>query len=290
MIKYSIIICSYNRYNFLVETIESILYVLKPRNDYEILIIDNNSKDETIQVKDIYNSNEKVKYFLELKQGLSYARNRGMLESKGEILIYLDDDIEIVNDYFVVCDELFDDKSISIVGGKVLPFKVNIPTWIPKKYYFLVSIYDQGEFQKEVTYVMGGNFAIRSIVAEQIGLYNTSLGRNGKSLGGGEEIDYQNRARNMGFKIIYHPKLNILHKINEKLNLNYILEYANKVGESERIIDSTVSKLRIYKKIIKSYMAFLIYHLFGKILSKESHRVYVQIINEYGKGYIKRKS
>ncbi len=64
---------------------------------------------------------------------------------------------------------------------------------------------------------MGGNFAIRKEIALKVGLYNVELGRNGKILLGGEEIDYQNRASAKGYKIYYHPKQNILHKINEKL-------------------------------------------------------------------------
>jgi glycosyltransferase involved in cell wall biosynthesis len=54
MIKYSIIVCSYNRYNFLIETIESVLTVLKNRSDFELLVIDNNSPDETSSIKEKY--------------------------------------------------------------------------------------------------------------------------------------------------------------------------------------------------------------------------------------------
>ena len=121
MIKYSIIICSYNRFELLTETIDSVLSVLKNRVDSEILIIDNNSTDLTPTIEGKYCSNNTVKYFLETQQGLSHARNRGMNEALGEILVYLDDDVELVDNYFDVADSILLDKSISIFGGKVLP-------------------------------------------------------------------------------------------------------------------------------------------------------------------------
>lgn len=287
MIKYSIIICSYNRCQFLIETIESVLSVLKNRIDFEILIIDNNSPDATSSLKQRYSSNPKVRYFLETKQGLSHARNRGVKEAGGEILVYLDDDIELVDDYFDICDEIFLDESISISGGKVLPFKTEIPDWLPHKYFFLVSIYDMGNSPKFVRYIMGGNFAIRRNVAVKIGFYNVALGRSGKILAGGEEIDYQNRASTMGYKMYYHPKQNILHKINDKLNENYVLTYSKELGKSERIIDESYSKLRVIKKTIKSYSAILIHGLFAGLIKKERKNNYLKIINQYAKGYIK---
>lgn len=287
MIKYSIILCSYNRVKLLDESINSILIVLNDRIDYELLIIDNNSTDSTSKLKKKYAFNKKVNYFLELNQGLSHARNRGLTEAKGQILVYLDDDIELVEDYFKVCDNIFSDESIFISGGKVIPYKIDIPEWLPEKYYFLVSVYDLGNSEMYVKYIMGGNFAIRKNTALEIGLYDVSLGRNGKILAGGEEIDYQNRASSMGYKIFYHPKQNILHKINEKLNLEYVLNYSKELGKSERIIDESVSKARVVVKVIKSYLAQILFYCFSGIVKEKKKNTYLKIINEYSKGYLK---
>ncbi|MEN2413833.1 glycosyltransferase family 2 protein [Flavobacterium mesophilum] len=286
MIKYSIIVCSYNRYEFLKATIDSILEVIENRNDFEILIIDNNSKDQTVNIKQEYLGNNHVKYFLELKQGLSHARNRGLNEALGDILIYLDDDIELVSNYFKTCDAIFANKDIIISGGKVLPHKINIPAWLPLKYYHLVSVFDLGDQPKFVTCIMGGNFAIRRIDALKIGLYDTALGRNGKKLGGGEEVDYQNRARLMGYKIYYDPKQNILHKINEKLNENYILNYSKELGRSERIIDSSISKFKTLKKIVKSIAALGLFCSLRHLVKQEKRITYLKIINNYAIGYL----
>lgn len=289
MIKYSIIVCTYNRYNFLIETIESVLTVLKNRSDFELLVIDNNSPDETSSIKEKYVLNTAVKYFLETQQGLSHARNRGIKEAVGKILVYLDDDIELVESYFETCDTIFSDASISISGGKVLPFKVEIPKWLPKKYYFLVSIYDLGDSAKYVKYLMGGNFAIRRNVALDIGFYNVELGRNRKKLAAGEEIDYQNRASLKGYKNYYHPDQNILHKINDKLNEQYVLTYSKELGRSERFIDALGSPLKVTIKIMKSYVAILLYKMFFDVITGEKRKKYLSIIYKYAEGYINKK-
>ena len=287
MIKYTIVICTYNRFQFLIETVDSVLDVLKERADFELLIIDNNSSDKTFSLKEKYISNNKIKYILETNQGLSHARNRGIEESAGEILVYLDDDIELVSDYFETCDKIFSDFSISISGGKVLPHNVDIPVWLPKSYYHLVSVYDLGNSPKFVRHLMGGNFAIRKEDALKIGFYDSALGRNGKKLAGGEETDYQNRASLMGYKMYYHPQQNILHKINDKLNETYVLDYAFELGKSERIIDESVSKLKCIKKIVKSYIAIIASFLFKKIVKNVKRKTYLKIINQYAGGYIK---
>lgn len=289
MIKYSIIICTYNRFNLLIETIDSIINVLKNREDYEILVIDNNSKDKTPSVKDRYFENQKIKYFVESQQGLSHARNRGINEANGEILVYFDDDIELIENYFEVCDEIFSEASISIVGGKVLPYRVSIPTWIPVKFYYLVSIFDLGNEEKSVNTLMGANYVLRSNVCKNVGHYNTELGRKGNNLMGGEENDYFSRAMLLGYKIFYNPNLIVFHKINDKLNRNYIFQYSFEQGKSERIIDESLSKLKVFIKIIKSITAILLYKSLGNFVKNEKTKNYLIIIKQYGQGYLSKR-
>ena len=287
MINFSIIVCTYNRCEYLKETIESIIDAIDKRQDCELLIIDNNSGDQTSAIVKSFNSFLSLKYFLETRQGLSHARNRGMQEAAGDVLVYLDDDIELPSNYFEVCDQIFQNPEIAISGGKVLPYNVNIPDWLPKKYYFLVSVYDMGNEPRFVKYLMGGNFAIRKEIAKNIGTYNSELGRKGNSLAGGEEIDYQNRATELGYQMYYHPRQNILHKINEKLNEAYVLKYAFELGKSERIIDQSLSTNRVKIKLLKSHIAIIAHSLLSGILTKGKSLSYIRIINQYAKGYKK---
>lgn len=290
MIKYSIIICSYNRFRLLTETIESVLKVLENREDVEILVIDNNSTDQIPTLEKEYTSEKRFYYFLEVEQGLSNARNRGIKEAKGEYLIYLDDDVELNKDYFEVLDSILLDSSISVVGGKVLPFNVEIPSWLPNEYFYLVSIFSPSEEAQITKYLMGANFIVRKNIAEKIGGFDTRLGRNGSKLAGGEEVDFLNRIYAHNDIIFYSPKLIVYHKINNKLNIHYVLTYSRELGKSERIIDEKTSKMKVNNKRVKSLGAIVMHFFLIKFINNEKKKVHLKIINEYAKGYLKKVS
>ena len=263
MIYYSLIICTYNRSFFLKATIESILTNFKEKSNYEVLIIDNNSTDGTDKMMLQFSAQPQLKYYKELQQGLSHARNRGIKEASNDILIFLDDDIEIDKKYLDILDEIFDNQSISIAGGKVLPHKATIPEWLPPKYYYLASVFDLGEEARFVDKLMGANYGMRKEVAKTIGWYDTRLGRKGNSLMGGEENDYFNRAQKFGFKRYYHPKLIVYHKVANKLTENYIFNYSFSNGRSQALIDKGNKELKVVLKIAKYIVMIVAYFLYG---------------------------
>ena len=89
----SVVVCTYNREDYLKRCLENIVNSTLDKTLYEVLVIDNNSVDKT---KEIVESFQKlagnISYFQEHQQGLSFARNRAIREAKGKYLLYLDDD------------------------------------------------------------------------------------------------------------------------------------------------------------------------------------------------------
>ena len=86
----SIIICTYNRMEYLPNCLEHLKNQTAKKEFYEIIIIDNNSSDKTELICKDYiqkNSEINVTYFLEKKPGLSNARNRGIKE-KGRYIMF----------------------------------------------------------------------------------------------------------------------------------------------------------------------------------------------------------
>ncbi len=286
--RYSIIICTYNRAAYLGDTIDSILGNVDSGIDYEIVIVNNNSTDATASIIAKYGTIPTVKSFLEEKQGLSNARNRGINESTGDVLIFLDDDIALHPSYMKKCRQCFEDEKQSIVGGKVLPFQVDIPAWLPAKYYYLVSVFDLGDEPHYVDKLMGANYAMTRSVAERVGFYNPELGRKGSALLGGEEIDYLNRCSSAGYKILYDPQLVVFHKINEKLNQKYVYDYALLLGKSEALIDASQSKMKVFSKTLKSILAISLQTIISTFVSDPKRKTHLNIIGRYGVGYIKR--
>lgn len=255
--KISAIVCTYNRELFICETIDSLLVSLTGVKDFEIVIIDNNSSDHTPELLLKYRDHSYIKCVKEEAQGLSHARNRGITEATGDILVFLDDDIEIKPDYFVTLEKTFSDPDISIAGGKVLPFNVDIPLWLPERYYYLVSIFDMGDRIKTTRYIMGGNCAIRKELVDKVGFYNVELGRKGNNLMAGEENEYMDRITSLGYKIYYVPGLTIYHKINDKLNTEYVFNYAYQNGKSNAIQYRKTRGLMHFLKMIKQSLLLI---------------------------------
>lgn len=239
MIQYSIIVCSYNRSRFLQETIESLLTNFKDQEKYELIIIDNNSSDDTAEVVAQYRHVPVVRYVLEKNQGLSYARNRGIREARYPVIVFLDDDIAIEPGYLEVLDKHYADPSVHIVGGKVLPYQAQVPDWLPRKYYYLVSVYDMGNQVRNVTKLLGANHSFRKEVADQVGDYNVKIGPLGDFKLGGDENEFLLRAQQKGYKLLYDPALIVYHKIQNRFNKPFVLMYSYNIGATEANIDFT---------------------------------------------------
>lgn len=283
----SIIICTYNRVEYLIETITSLTLALHSESDYEVLVIDNNSNDSTGErVKSAFGEHPKVRYVLEIKQGLSNARNRGLKEATGEIILFVDDDIEIQADYFSKLETAFEDPNVNVLGGKVLPFKVDVPEWLPSKYYYLVSIFDLGNQKMTTPYVMGANYAMRKKVADEVGFYDVNLGRKGDNLMAGEETDYLDRAQKIGYGVHYIPELVVYHKINDKLNTKYVYNYAYLNGKSNAIQYKNQNALKYIAKYGKSLAMLGFASTIGAMQSNITRKTYFTINKFYSLGYL----
>lgn len=88
MHKVSVIIPAYNRFSFLVEAVESVLS--QTFTDFELIIVDDGSVDETRKIQEIYQ--HRVKYIFQENRGVSSARNKGIMLSNGEYICFLDSD------------------------------------------------------------------------------------------------------------------------------------------------------------------------------------------------------
>jgi glycosyltransferase involved in cell wall biosynthesis len=85
---FSVIIPSFNRYKNLINAIESVLN--QTFADFELIVIDDGSTDETYKIKDNYSS--RLIYIYQENKGVSGARNKGILVSRGEYIAFLDSD------------------------------------------------------------------------------------------------------------------------------------------------------------------------------------------------------
>ena len=255
----SIIICTYNRDKYLYDALKHIVANDFPVGEYEIVLVNNNSTDCTEQdCKRFANAFPEVnfRYFIETKQGLSHARNRGIKESEGDVLVFLDDDSFIKPDYLSCLKRNLDNHPEAMAfGGKITPlFETGEePEWLSKWTYSWVSAIDKGNevvlFEGN-SYPIGANMGFRKECIDVCGYFNTELGRSKKNLLGGEEKDIFNRLKEKGFKILYFPDIEVEHVIPpHRTTEDYIKRMGQGIGISEKLRTLKISKSQYLKRL-----------------------------------------
>jgi glycosyltransferase involved in cell wall biosynthesis len=236
------IICSYNRAHYLDDTLHSLL---KSHNDpdFELLVVDNNSEDETSEVvkkyqKSINKDGKPIRYIKETKQGLSHARNRGIDEADAPYIVFLDDDICASESLIPAWISFFDENPNAVAaGGKIqVQFDAPRPSWMSHFLLPLLGHHDLGAspntYPKD-KYPFGGNMGFKKSVFEEVGYFDTNLGRKGKSLNAGEEKELFRRIRENHNDIYYVPDAFLYHRVGaDRLTKDYIRKQALGLGQS----------------------------------------------------------
>jgi glycosyltransferase involved in cell wall biosynthesis len=201
---------------------------LPPDCQAEILIIDNNSRDDTRIVAERFaqKMSWKVRYCFEPKQGLSAARNCAVKEAAGEYLAFLDDECVVPDTWLDAAVRDIRETGAQIIGGpylgRLLPGQA--PKWFKASYgdaYFLDRKYPRG-FQDGFR-ANGGNMFIHRRVFEEC-LFDENLGIQGDRLKLGEEYALQEifLSRNPGLEIFYEPEITVEHFVlPHKMQLRY---------------------------------------------------------------------
>jgi glycosyltransferase involved in cell wall biosynthesis len=240
----SIVVCTYNREKYLPKMLESVANQNCSKNDFELILVNNKSTDDTESIAEKFrdqNQNIQYHYFLEIQQGLSYARNRGIKESKGEFIVFIDDDAFLEENYVIELKQYLETSEELIgFGGKIYPFlECELPKWMSKYLSTLMSIIDLGDEVKQFSrskYPIGANMGVSRKVIDKIGVFNESLGRTGTSMLGGEEKDFFFRIKEAGIPIYYFPKMLVHHVIPAKrLTVEFIKKQAEGIGISEKL-------------------------------------------------------
>jgi glucosyl-dolichyl phosphate glucuronosyltransferase len=236
MIRITLVVPTFNRANYLRKSIPHFLEQTLPDNLYEIIVVDNNSNDDTQDV--VYQELKAAKcswsYIFEAQQGLHYARNRGIKNATGDIIVFGDDDI-IASPHWLeaLLTEFKRDENIGIIGGKILPLWDKQPEkWIydygTKKIHPLFAYLDYGSetliLEKE--YVFGCNFAIRKNLAIKIGgSYPDTFPKHLKHLSGTGESAMVDNVRRLNYQVVYLPQALVYHVVEtSRVNLDYFID------------------------------------------------------------------
>ena len=234
------IICTHNREQYLGAAIDSLLQ--QDLESYEVIVVDNASGDRTSKVVESRLANPRLKYVYEPNLGLSVARNTGAKVSRAPILAYLDDDAVASSQWLRVLVSAYQSNArLAIAGGKVsliLPEDRNLPNWISSSLAGALGLYDLGD---EVVYITepgltprGLNYAIRRSFLEQIGGFDSNLGRVGQKLLSNEELYMTELAIKNGWQVAYLPEAKVAHNVTpDRLKPEWFLRRSWWQGVSE---------------------------------------------------------
>jgi len=234
-------ICTHNRAALLPAAIESLLTQNLPPMDYEVLVIDNASTDETPHVIRRYlTASDRVTLRSAVQPilGLSHARNLAVEMAAGEVIAFLDNDAVANPDWLAALLDAYDlHPDAWAVGGKVLPlWEGKRPLWLTDDLLPQLSMLDLGDVIRPLTEgeeLFGVNFSCRRPAFDEIGLFRSDLGRQGVRLLGSEESEFQRRILQRGQAIIYAPHAVVIHRVEaERLQQRYFIRLAYHKGRT----------------------------------------------------------
>ena len=241
--------------------------------NFELIICDQNRHDNNKIVKKIY-KNLKIK-FIKSSVGLSKARNKGISISKGNFLIFLDDDITFKENYLKKINDLLNKKNHEIIAYKVID-KLNRPLLnYPKKNCDLENLSQVFNSISSVSFVISNKKRI--FFDNKIGLGSNNIYQSG------EETDLIIRAkREFKYKIFYSKSIKVIHD-NERITLknNIKKSFLYGCGWSYVVKKNNLSFNFTTRSILKISLNFC-YHILSLNFNKTLQSLFTILGRIYG--------
>lgn len=263
-IDISAIICTRDRRDSLARTLDSLKKLeVSPDTTYEVLIIDNGSADNTRELLDDFaqTNPEIYKCYCQPKKGRSNALNLGILQSRGKIIAFTDDDVVVDKNWVWALKDAFNiaEEAIAVQGKILLQEEIaHIPPWVNPEDLLLAPYYAPGDKLCRCDKLVGANMAVRRIAFERYGLFDTRLGAGASGLG--EETEFCARLRRGDEIILYQPDAVVFHEYRpERFTWEYWLQRIQQEAYSQAIIDTILNERKIGR--IAGWMKLMRYHI-----------------------------
>ena len=257
----SIVICSYNRASYISGALDSLYHQSAGLDNFEAIIVDNNSTDNTAEVFKQWRSshaNGSFTYLTESKQGASFARNTGAEGAKGQWLCFMDDDAIANSNYVENIIKHIKTKPEAIgFGGRIIPKYIpSAPEWMSYYVSSLVGNFDYAPTAcafENGKYPLESNMIVKKDIYDSIGGFNTQLpGVVGTLRIGGEGKELFYKLLALGHTIYYDPAICVEHVVEvKKLTPEYMYRVASGIGRGEKTRTLSISKGSYFKKIIE---------------------------------------
>ncbi|MEW6415321.1 MAG: glycosyltransferase [Pseudomonadota bacterium] len=261
----SIVVCTYNRAASLKDTLAALARLeTQPARAWEVVVVDNNSRDHTKQVVQAAQQTwPRLRYVFEPAQGLSHARNRGIAEAAGEVILFTDDDVLPEPDWLETTLAGLEKYGADACGGYIAPiWETPPPEWLTERFYgflavrtdrtddYILTATDQTPF--------GANMAFRKKIFGQVGLFDTRRGRKGKVLASGEDSEMFERILAAGLKVVFLGRSRVHHKVESfRLTKRYFRRWRMQTSRNLAISRGVPGARRVFNIPLYLFPQFL---------------------------------
>ena len=232
----TVILCTCNRCQGLAKTLESVAASNLPTTvDWEVLVVDNNSTDDTRGVvQDVCRRHHgRFRYVFEPQSGKSFALNTGIRDARGDVLAFLDDDVTVEPTWLQNLTVPLRDGEWAGTGGRTLlaePFSP--PRWLGLKEPYnlggvLAALFDLGDRPCQLDRPpYGANMAFQKRVFAKYGGFRTDLGPQPGSQIRNEDTEFGRRLMAAGERLRYEPSAVVYHPVlQDRVRKEYFLAW-----------------------------------------------------------------
>jgi len=238
----SVILCTYNRCQLFTKALDSLAAQSLPCPDeWEVLVVDNNSDDQTRAVAEEYSrrSPGRFRYLFEPQPGKSHALNAGIREGRGEILAFIDDDVIAEPTWLQNLTRNLHGPEWAGAGGPILPEQsFSPPPWLAVndlRSFAPLAFLDFGPQSGPLPEPpFGTNMAFRRETFKKCGGGRTDLGPRPNSMTRGEDTEFGARVLAAGLLLRYEPSARVFHRVSElRLQKRNFLDWWFDKGHSD---------------------------------------------------------
>lgn len=197
----SLIIITLNRAPLLRRTLQALMR--QTRAPGEIVVVDNGPGAETEEAVQEYQSSLPVRYVPQASRGYGKARNRGLSETRGAVLYFLDDDCVPEPDWAEVLWNVLASRQADLAGGS----RTSGQPGLPARLEYLATdgpVLSPRLASGPARHLSTSNLILRREVVEKVGCFDDSLAMC-------EDRDFTTRARLRGFRLRYEPRARVTH-------------------------------------------------------------------------------
>lgn len=217
----SVILVAHDDAAALVDSLNSLSRLDYPSDRHEILLVDNGSGDDSAAIIQRF----PVRYHHEPRLGVSYGRNLGIEQSRGEILAFTDPDCVVSRDWLNEVVNAFEDPEVGIVAGGIVPYP---PHTLPELHAARRRSHSQERplSHPDRPFGMNPNLAFRRAVFSEVGLYDTAFPG-----GGWEDADLCWRVRRQTrWTLKSAPRAVVFHRYRDRWSDFFAQQYRYGLG------------------------------------------------------------